>query len=86
MTALSIATLLIVLTVLWSGIRRLEFGSLAGTAMSVMELLGIALSVLELGWLGLAIFVSANVTAMLIWSVVLASRCTSLPSACAAET
>jgi hypothetical protein len=32
MTALSIATLVVVLAVLWSGIRRFECGSLAGTA------------------------------------------------------
>ena len=74
MAAVSIATLVIVLAVLWCGIRRLEFGSHASTAMSVMELLGIGLSVIELGWAGLGIFVGANVIAMLIWSVVLASR------------
>lgn len=74
MTVVSIATLVTVLAALWSGIRRFEFGSIANTAMSVTELLGIGLSVGELGWLGLGLFVVTNVLAMLIWSVVLASR------------
>jgi hypothetical protein len=70
----SIVTLLTVLAVLWSGIRHLEFGSLASTAMSVLELLGIVLSVVGLGWLGLGVFVGANSVAILIWCVILASR------------
>jgi hypothetical protein len=78
MTALvaivSLATLVVVLAVLWSGIRQLEFGSLASTAMSVLELFGIVLSVAGLGWLGLGVFGCTNVVAILIWCVILASR------------
>lgn len=65
---------MIVLAVLWSGIRRLEFGSLASTALSMLELLGIGLSVVGLGWVGLRLFGGTNVVALLIWCVGLASR------------
>lgn len=74
MTIISIVTLVVVLALLWSGIRKLEFGSLASTSMSVLELLGIGLSVIGLGWLGLGLFASANGVAILSWCVILASR------------
>jgi len=70
----SILTLVVVLTVMWSGIRRLEFGSLATTAMSIMELLAVGLAIVGLGWRGLGIFIGSNIVAMLVWSVVLAAR------------
>ena len=74
MTVVSIAALLTSLTLLWGGIRRLEFGSLGGTVLSILEFLGIAVSVVSLGWAGLGMFVGANLIAILVWSVVLASR------------
>jgi hypothetical protein len=76
MAAVSFVTVAILLAVLWSGIRRLgmKFGSRAGAALSVMELLGVALAVFVLGWGGLGAFVGANVIAVMICTVVLASR------------
>ena len=70
----SLVTLVVVLIVLWSGIRRLEFGSLAATVMSVTELLAVALAIVGLGWWGLGIFIGSNIVAVLVWSVVLAAR------------
>jgi hypothetical protein len=73
-TVVSIVALLASLAVLWAGIRRFEFGSFTRTVLSMLELLGIAVSVISLGWVGLGLFVGANVIAILVWSVVLASR------------
>jgi hypothetical protein len=74
MTVVSIVALLASLAVLWAGVRRLEFGSFTRTVLFMLELLGIAVSVINLGWVGLGLFVGANVIAVLVWSVVLASR------------
>jgi hypothetical protein len=71
---IGILALLASLAVLWSGIRRLKFGTLTGALVSVGELLGIAITIVSLGWLGLLLVAFANASAVLIWSVVLAAR------------
>jgi hypothetical protein len=44
------------------------------TVLSVLELLGLGIAVFSLGWWGVLVLASVNVLAVLIWSVVLASR------------
>jgi hypothetical protein len=72
--AIGILALLASLAILWSGIKRLKFGTLTGALVSVGELLGIAITIVSLGWLGLLLVAFANALAVLIWSVVLAAR------------
>jgi hypothetical protein len=74
MTVVSIVALFASLAVLWGGVRRFEFGSFTGTVMSIIELLGIAVSVVSLRWVGLVMFIGANVIAIATWSVILAVR------------
>jgi hypothetical protein len=72
--ALGIATVIASLALLWSGRRRLEFGSLAATVLTFLELLGLGIAVVSLGWWGIAILGVVNIVAVLVWSVVLAAR------------
>jgi hypothetical protein len=62
------------LLLLWSRTKRLEFGSFLTTVLSLLELLGLGVAVFSLGWWGLVALGSVNVMAVLVWSVVLASR------------
>ena len=70
----SIAVLIASLALLWSGWKRVEFSSLLTTVLSILELLGLGIAVFSLGWWGVVVLASVNVLAVLIWSVVLASR------------
>jgi hypothetical protein len=72
--ALGIATLVASLALLWSGRRRLEFGSLPATVLTFLELLGLGLAVVSLGWWGVAAVGVVNIVAGLVWSVILAAR------------
>jgi len=72
--ALGIATLVASLALLWSGRRRLEFGSLLATVLTFLELLGLGLAVASLGWWGAAVLGVVNIIAALVWSVILAAR------------
>jgi hypothetical protein len=69
-----IAVLVVSLTLLWTRIRHLEFGSFLTTVLSLLELLALGIAIYSLGWWGLAALGIVNVIAVLIWSVVLASR------------
>lgn len=69
-----IAALIVSLALLWSGRKRVEFSSFLTTVLSVLELLGLGIAVVSLGWWGLVVLGAVNVLAVLIWSVVLASR------------
>jgi hypothetical protein len=72
--ALAIATLIASLALLWTGRRRLGFGSLTATVLTFLELLGLGLAVASLGWWGFVILGIVNVIAGLVWSVILAAR------------
>jgi hypothetical protein len=71
---IGITSLLASLALLWTGVRGLEFRSLASTVFSLTEVLGLVLAVVSLGWWGLAAVAVVNVVAVLIWCVVLAAR------------
>ncbi len=62
------------LILLWSGRQRLDFDSFQTTLLSILEIVGVVVSVVGLGWVGVGIFVLANVLAILTWSVILAVR------------
>jgi hypothetical protein len=64
--ALGIATVIASLALLWSGRRRLEFGSLAATVLTFLELLGLGIAVVSLGWWGIAILGVVNIVAVLV--------------------
>jgi hypothetical protein len=72
--AVSLATLVVSLVLLWAGVRHLEFGSLPATVLTLLDLLAVGLLVFSLGWWGVAVFAAVNVTAVLIWSVILAAK------------
>jgi hypothetical protein len=69
-----IAVLVVALALLWTRVRHLEFGSFLATVLSLLELLALGIAVYSLGWSGLAVLGVVNVIAVLVWSVVLASR------------
>lgn len=71
---IGIVALVVSLALLWSGRKRVEFSSFLTTVLSILELLGLGIAVFSLGWWGLVALGSGNVLAVLIWSVVLASR------------
>jgi hypothetical protein len=73
-TLLEIAILILGLALLWLGRRHLEFGSLAATLLSVLELLSLAVATFALGWLGVGSVVLANAVGVLVWSVIQAIR------------
>jgi hypothetical protein len=62
------------LILLWSGRQHLDFDSFQTTLLSILEIVGIVVSVVGLGWVGVGIFVVANVLAILTWSAILAAR------------
>lgn len=66
-TFLAALTLVIALALLWAGIRRFSWSSPVSAALSGVELLGLMLAVYQLGWLGLGLFVAANVVGLLGW-------------------
>ena len=71
---IGISSLTLSLILLWSGRKKTEFTSFVTTLLTVTELAGLAFAVIALGWLGLAVFGAVNVIALLVWSVILASR------------
>jgi hypothetical protein len=73
-TLIGVAGLILTLIVLWTGWQRLEFNSFQKTLLSVFEVAVLIGSLLALGWLGIGIFVAANVVAALLWSVILAAK------------
>jgi hypothetical protein len=72
--AVGLAVLAVSLALLWARVRHLEFGSFLATVVSLLELLALGIAVFSLGWPGLAVLGIVNVIAVLVWSVVLASR------------
>jgi hypothetical protein len=73
-TPVSAAALIVGLVLLWTWRRGLEVSSFQATLLSVIEVAGFAISVVTLGWLGVAIFVSVSLVAMIAWSRVLAIK------------
>lgn len=73
-TLISAAALVVGLVLLWSWRRGLEVSSFQATLLSVIEFAGFVLAVVALGWLGVAIFVVVSLSALLVWSVVLAIK------------
>jgi hypothetical protein len=72
--ALGMTTVIVSLVLLWSRVRRLEFNSLAASALTALELLGVGLAVVSLGWWGVAALGLVHLLAVLVWSVILAAR------------
>jgi hypothetical protein len=72
--AVGVAVLVVSLVLFWAGIRHLEFSSFLATVVSLLELLALGIAVYSLAWWGLAVFGIVNVVAVLVWSVILASR------------
>ena len=62
------------IAVWWLGIRKVELGSAAKAVLSFVELGLLIAAVVALRWIGLAIFLSANVVGLLAQSVRLAMR------------
>jgi hypothetical protein len=73
-TLIGAMVLAVSLILLWSGRQRLAFSSFQTTLLSVLEIVGVVVSVVGLGWVGVGIFVIANVIATFTWSVILAVR------------
>jgi hypothetical protein len=62
------------LILIWSGRQRLEFNSFQTTLLAILEIIGVVVGVVGLGWVGVGIFIFANVLATVIWSVILAVK------------
>lgn len=62
------------LILIWSGRQRLDFNSFQTTLLAILEIIGIVVGVVGLGWVGVGVFVFANVLATVIWSVILAVK------------
>ncbi len=73
-TLIGAVVLAVSLVLLWSGRQHLDFDSFQTTLLSILEIVGVVVSVVGLGWVGVGIFVLANVLATLTWSVILAVR------------
>lgn len=75
LTAVSIA---LGVALLWTGRKHLRFTSYAATLLSILELAAFLLTAITLGGWGVAVLVLANLIAVLIWSVIHATRKQSL--------
>ena len=73
-SALAALGLALSLVLLWTGRKRLAFGSYVGTVLSVVELAGLVIALVSLGWWGVVIMAVVNVIAFVVWGVVLAAR------------
>ena len=73
-SVLDALSLVVALAVWWLGIRRIELTSAVKSVLSVLEFGVLIGTVVTLGWLGLAIFVAANVVGLLLYSVRMAMR------------
>lgn len=71
-TLVGALALVVSIGVLWTGRKRLEASRFTTSVLSALELLLLGLSVVLLGWLGLGLFLAANVLGFLGWSIYLA--------------
>lgn len=62
------------LALLWSGRKRVRISGFASALVSVLDLAVLAVSIVLLGWLGIWVFVGANLMAFVAWSVYLAAK------------
>lgn len=69
-----IASVILSLVLLWSGLKRADFTSFVKTLLTISELAGLGLTVRALGWWGLVVFAVVNAVAVVVWSVILAAR------------
>lgn len=70
-TLLTSAALVVGLSLLWTGRRRLAVSSFQAVLLSVIDVVGFVIFVATLGRLGVAILLAVNLVAATIWSVVL---------------
>lgn len=73
-TLLTSAALVVGLSLLWTGRRRLAVSSFQAVLLSVIDVVSFGIFVAALGWLGVAILVAVNLVAATAWSVVLAIK------------
>jgi hypothetical protein len=73
-TVLGVLTMVLSLALLWAGRKKLRFGSLVSTTLSVIELLALGIAVVSLGWWGLIALAAVNVIAFAVYGIVLAAR------------
>jgi ABC-type transporter Mla MlaB component len=70
---LRIVVVLLSLVLLWSGLKHLEFSSLARTLLSIVELAVFVIAVSTLGWVaGALVVIGVSTAAVMVWSVKLA--------------
>lgn len=84
-TLLTSAALVVGLSLLWTGRRRLAVSSFQAVLLSVIDVVGFVIFVATLGWLGVAILVAVNLVAATVWSVVLAVKKQSILVGAAAQ-
>lgn len=73
-TLIGSAALVVGLTLLWTGRRRLAVSSFQATLFSIIDVAGFIVSVVALGWIGVAIFIAVSTIAVIAWSIVLAMK------------
>jgi hypothetical protein len=73
-TVLVLITMVLSLALLWAGRKKLRFGSLVSTTLSVIELLALGILVVSLGWWGLIALAAVNAIAFAVYGIILAAR------------
>ena len=73
-TLITAAALIVGLTLLWTGRRRLEVSSFQATLLSVIDVAGFVIAVAALGLLGVVIAIVVSIVAVTAWSIVLAIK------------
>lgn len=68
-TALSAATLIVAVALLWTGWKKSTWSTPLAAILSALDLVGLVLLVVSLGWLGLGIFAGANVAGFVGWGM-----------------
>jgi len=68
-TLLGVLGLLAALALLWTGLRKSTWRSPLSAVLSMLDVLALALAIIQLGWLGLALFIVANVLGFVGWGL-----------------
>jgi hypothetical protein len=71
---ITVAALIVGLTLLWTWRRPLEVSSFQATLLSVIDVVGFVIAVAALGLLGVVIAIAVSIVAVIAWSVVLAIK------------
>jgi hypothetical protein len=73
-TLVGAAGLVVGLVLLWTRKKPLEVSSFQATLLSIIDVVGFIIAIVTLGWLGVGIFISVSLTAILAWSAVRAMK------------